>query len=43
MKATPLTVIATTVALAAPGSAHAAVCADYPNQADAQRAKDSRR
>jgi hypothetical protein len=36
-----LAVAATLVALGAPGQAHAAVCADYPNQAAAQKAHDT--
>jgi hypothetical protein len=37
-----LAVVAFVVVLAAPTSAHAAVCADYPNQAAAQKAHDTR-
>ena len=36
-----LAMVATIVALGAPGAAHAAVCADYPNQAAAQKAHDT--
>ncbi len=36
-----LAVVATIVALGAPGTAHAAVCADYANQAAAQKAHDT--
>jgi hypothetical protein len=42
MKKTPVLLTLLVLALVAPGTAHAATCADYPDQASAQRAKDTR-
>jgi hypothetical protein len=42
MKKTQVLLTLLVLALLAPASAHAATCADYPDQASAQRAKDTR-